>query len=64
MGNKPKHLPPNITLRNCWIPLASLKALDPPLCPPESLILAYQWGKHMHFNLPTGHTNKDSMNYR
>jgi hypothetical protein len=63
--NKPKHLPPTITLRNYWTPLASqVKVLDPPPHPPESLLLACQWGKHVHFNLPTGHTNKDSTNYQ
>jgi hypothetical protein len=50
---------------NYWTPLTSqVKALDPPPHPPESLLLACQWGRHMGFDLPTGHTNKDSTNYR
>jgi hypothetical protein len=65
MRNKPKCLPPTITLHNYWTPLASqVKALDSSPCPPESLLLACQWGKHVRFNLPTGHTNKDSTNYQ
>jgi hypothetical protein len=64
MCNKPKRLPPTITLRNYWIPLTSqVKALEPPPRPPESLLLACQWGKHVRFNLPTSHINKDSKNY-
>jgi hypothetical protein len=64
MHNKPKHLPPTITLCNYLTPLASqVEALEPPPCPPEFLLLACQRGKHVRFDLPTGHTNKDSMNY-
>jgi hypothetical protein len=64
MLDKPKHLLPTITLRNYWTPLASqVKALELPPCPPESLLLACQRVKHVRFNLPTGHTNKDSTNY-
>jgi hypothetical protein len=63
--NNPKLLPPTITLHNYWTPLAGqVKALEPPLCSPASLLLACQWGKHMRFNLPTGHPDKDSTNYR
>ncbi len=57
-------VPLTITLPNYWTPLASgVKVLDPPPHPPKSLLFACQWGKHMRFNLPTGHTNKDSTNY-
>ncbi len=38
--------------------------LDPPSRLPKSLLLACQSGKHVRFNLPTGHTNKDSTNYQ
>jgi hypothetical protein len=38
--------------------------LEPLPHPPKSLLLACQWGKLVRFNLPTGHTNKDSTNYR
>jgi hypothetical protein len=65
MHNKPKRLPPTITLCNYWLPLASqVEALEPPPGPPESLFLAWQSGKHVHFNLPTGHTDKDSTDYQ
>jgi hypothetical protein len=65
MHNKPTSLPPTITLCNYWTPLASqVEALDPPTHPPKSLLLACQWDKHVPFNLPTGHTNKDSTNYQ
>ncbi len=37
---------------------------DPPPRPPKSLLLACQRGKHVHFNLPTGHTGKDITNYQ
>jgi hypothetical protein len=63
--NKPTSLPPTITLRNYWTPLTSqVKALDPPPHPSKSLLLACQRDKHVHFNLPTGHTDKDSTNYQ
>jgi hypothetical protein len=63
--NKPKLLPPTITLRNYWTPLASqVEALDPPPHPPKSPLLACQWGKHVRFNLPTSHADKDSTNYQ
>ncbi len=41
--NKPTHLPPTITLRNYWTPLASqVEVLDPPTRPPKALLLACQ----------------------
>ncbi len=65
MHNKPTSLPPTITLCNYWTPLASqVEVLDPPARPPKSLLPACQWDKHVRFNLPTGHTNKDSKNYQ
>jgi hypothetical protein len=65
MHNKPTSSPPTITLRNYWTLLASqVKVLDPPPCPPESLLLACQRDKHVRFNLPSSHTNKDSTNYQ
>ncbi len=63
--NKPTSLPPTIILRNYGTPLAyQVEALDPPPRPPKPLLLACQGDKHVRFNLPTGHTNKDSMNYQ
>jgi hypothetical protein len=65
MPNKLTNLPPTITLCNYWTLLASqVKKLDPPPCPPQSLVLACQQDKHVRFNLPTSHTNKDSTNYQ
>jgi hypothetical protein len=56
---------PGCVFQRYWTPLASqVKVLDPPPCTPKSLLLACQWDKHVRFNLPTGHTNKDSTNYQ
>jgi hypothetical protein len=64
MCNKPTSLHPTITLRNYWTLLASqVKVLDPPPRPPKSLLLACHQDKHVRFNLPTSHTNKDSTSY-
>jgi hypothetical protein len=55
--NKPKHIPPTITLCNYWTPLTShVEVLEPTPCPPESLLLACQRAN--------SYTNKDSMNYQ
>jgi hypothetical protein len=55
-----KHLLPTISLCTYWTPLASqVRTLEQPPRPPESLLLACQQGKHVRFNFPPRHTNKD-----